>query len=526
MSTDFEIKPDVIYHNELEGQYAETHVDDLANVKGQYVVDNDAQGYVDPTLHVSEAESKRLRRRIDRRILPLLCLAYLCQALDKGTLGTASIMGWQADVGAVGQDYSLTGTLLWCGIVLGEPFANQAVRRFPLGKLLSGGIFIWSALLLGLTFSLSIPPVFAIRFLLGFFESLVGPCLLAITVQWYLREEQAFVSSIWQCMLGVSSAISALLGFGFYHVENKHAGLYGWQWMSLAIALFSFISSIILFFLMPDSPTRTRWANEHDKTLFVERVRSNNQGLKHKEFKSAQAIEAAKDPYTYLLFFLALFNTLVVGGINTFSSLLINKAFGFDVLQSQLLSIPLGTMTVLMYMLMAYLITKTRQTLYCMIGFCIPNIAGTITLLCVAPSDKSKGGLIVAFYIMQCFQACNPAIFLMLSRNSAGQTKKSITYAVTYVGWAGGNAVAPQIFQSVWAPRYIHSLEIHIALYGCFIITCLITRLLLVRRNKQKTLAQSHDNSETLGSGVTPYANLHAFEDLTDLENPDFRYSL
>jgi hypothetical protein len=44
--------------------------------------------------------------------------------------------------------------------------------------------------------------------------------------------------------------------------------------------------------------------------------------------------------------------------------------------------------------------------------------------------------------MMHAFMACNPAIFSLLSRNSAGQTKKSITYAVTYMAWAGGNAIS------------------------------------------------------------------------------------
>jgi hypothetical protein len=35
-------------------------------------------------------------------------------------------------------------------------------------------------------------------------------------------------------------------------------------------------------------------------------------------------------------------STLVVGGIGTFSNLLINSAFGFDVRQSQLLGMPQG----------------------------------------------------------------------------------------------------------------------------------------------------------------------------------------
>jgi hypothetical protein len=40
-------------------------------------------------------------------------------------------------------------------------------------------------------------------------------------------------------------------------------------------------------------------------------------------------------------------STLVVGGINTFSQLLINKAFGFTAAQSQLLNMPLGVMSIL-----------------------------------------------------------------------------------------------------------------------------------------------------------------------------------
>jgi hypothetical protein len=44
-----------------------------------------------------------------------------------------------------------------------------------------------------------------------------------------------------------------------------------------------------------------------------------------------------------------LFQTLVVGGVNTFNSLLINQAFGFSTSQSQLLSLPLNVFQVILY---------------------------------------------------------------------------------------------------------------------------------------------------------------------------------
>jgi len=40
-----------------------------------------------------------------------------------------SIMGWIDDVGAVGQDYALTGTFLWIGIMAGEPIVSSLVVK-------------------------------------------------------------------------------------------------------------------------------------------------------------------------------------------------------------------------------------------------------------------------------------------------------------------------------------------------------------------------------------------------------------
>lgn len=55
----------------------------------------------------------------------------------------------------------------------------------------------------------------------------------------------------------------------------------------------------------------------------------------------------------------------------------------------------------------SWFIKKTNETCLCMVGFTIPNIAGTIVLLTVEQSNKTKGGLVAAFYIMQLFGAVN-----------------------------------------------------------------------------------------------------------------------
>jgi len=481
------------------------------------VVDELAADYIDPTIVITPEENLRLRRKAYKYLLPVMCVAYVTQSLDKGTLGSASIMGWQADVHAVGQDYALTSTFLYVGIIAGEPVVNQLIRRLPVAKILGISMVVWSGLLFGITFSLKVAPVFVLRTLLGFFESSFNPCLVAITVQWFLAEEQAMITTVWQLMFVLANFVASLLAFGFYQIHGaqgiKTKGLYTWQWMTLCISLISSIASAIVLLFLPDSPVQAKWATADEKVKYVERVRRNDQGLKQKVWRQEQAMEVLRDPLPWLLFMMIFCETLVVGGLNTFNSLLINKAFGFSVSDSQLLGLPLAVFQGLLYVLIGWLGTKTRQTVLCMIGYICVNIIGTIVLLTVAPNSHNKGGLLFTFYLMQCCQAVSPSMWSMLSRNVAGQTKKSICYAIFFIGWAGGNAIGPQIFQAKWAPRYLNSLYIHLGIYVAFIVDVLILRYIMIKRNRTRDNELRENHHE------------HAFDDMTDLENREFRYS-
>jgi len=49
-------------------------------------------------VHISEEENKRLKRMIDRRVLPIMVITYFLQSLDKGTMSATSIMGIRDDI--------------------------------------------------------------------------------------------------------------------------------------------------------------------------------------------------------------------------------------------------------------------------------------------------------------------------------------------------------------------------------------------------------------------------------------------
>lgn len=61
-------------------------------------VDDEVAKYAsDVNVVIDPATSNRLRKMIDRRVLVIMILTYFIQALDKGTMSFASIMGIRKD---------------------------------------------------------------------------------------------------------------------------------------------------------------------------------------------------------------------------------------------------------------------------------------------------------------------------------------------------------------------------------------------------------------------------------------------
>ena len=63
------------------------------------------------------AESKRVLRKVDLRVVPILFLIYLLQYLDKNGINYASVYGLQKGTHLHGQDYSWLGSIFYFGML-------------------------------------------------------------------------------------------------------------------------------------------------------------------------------------------------------------------------------------------------------------------------------------------------------------------------------------------------------------------------------------------------------------------------
>ncbi|KAF9890628.1 hypothetical protein FE257_005759 [Aspergillus nanangensis] len=416
---------------------------------------------------IDKATNRRLLWMISRRILVIQVITYFCQSLDKGVLNYASIMGIKTDAKLVGQEYSWLGTILYIGILVGEYPQNLLLQKLPLAKTLAVNVFIWG------------------------------------------REEQSVLNSIWYCMSGVQLMIGGLLAFGVSHFTD--GPIKNWQLFFLVLGLFTCAWSFCIGILLPDSPMSAKCFSDADRKLMIERVRHNETGIENKEYKKYQIIETIQDPFVWCCVLLITIANLVIGGLGVFSNLIIQQ-FGFSILQTQLLNIAQGAWSILVMIGSGWACERFQQTCFIMILYAIPAIIGTIVMLVVTPTSSNAGGMLIAFYCTQFFPAQGNMIISLITRNIAGQTKKGFTMTMVFIGWSVGNLIAPQIFQDSDAPRYLHGFLAHIVVYAVYVCLVIATRFVLMARNRAKTQPGGEISHDL------------AFQDLTDRENPNFRY--
>jgi len=126
-------------------------------------------------LTIDEATNRRLVRKIDLNLLPVMCIVYGLNYLDKTTISYASIMGFKTDTNLHGNDYSWVSSMFYFGYIAFEYPTNRLLQMLPIGKFSAAAIVAWGTTLCCMAAVNSYGSALAVRFILGVCESAVTP---------------------------------------------------------------------------------------------------------------------------------------------------------------------------------------------------------------------------------------------------------------------------------------------------------------------------------------------------------------
>ncbi|OAG07511.1 MFS general substrate transporter [Paraphaeosphaeria sporulosa] len=486
-----------------------------------------------------EALAKRVLRKIDWRLIPLMFITYNLNFMDKTILSSASVFGLREDTGLVGQQYSWVSSIFYFGYFFWEYPTSYLIPRLPVAKYMAVNTFIWGAVVAVTAACTSYGGLITVRFLLGVAEATITPAFMFITSTWYTRDEIPTRTGYWFAGNSIGGLIASFLAFGIGHITDSLAP---WQWMYIVLGVLTFVWGIPLLLFLPDSIEKASFLTEEERKFAADRVVISGTGhTANAGYKLDQVIECLIDPKTWLIFSMSLLTQIPNGGTQNFGNIVL-KSFGFTSLQSTLLVIPASVISAGTIAGTGWIAGRFRQ-LNCLLIICvvIPAVVGS-SLIYVRPRT-SPGVQLFGYFLMSTGPGGIPLLMSLVGANYKGVTKKMTMTALLFIAYCAGNIAGPQFFRTKDAPHY------NLAFRAILVCYCLVVGLAIVLRCYLQWMNAKREREEGVkgsagaggvvaggkmadeddrGAAAAAQIELRAedYDDVTDWKTFGFRYRL
>ncbi|KAH7129205.1 major facilitator superfamily domain-containing protein [Dactylonectria macrodidyma] len=454
--------------------------------------------------------NRKVLKKIDQFLMPLLLVSYMLQFLDKQSLNFASIMGIIDDLNLVGSRYSWCSSVFYFGYLAFSYPASFLMVRLPLGKYLAGTSLAWAIILVCHAAVQDFKGLLIVRFFLGAAEASISPGFSLITGMWYKREEQPLRHGIWFLGNAIATMFGGLLAFGISHIGGTFDT---WRWLFIIFGLITLVWAVVLVIFLPDTPEKARFLDETQRIEAVDRIRSNHTGMKSNIFKWEQVREVVTDRNVLLLMLFQFTFSIPNGAHTTFSSLVM-AGFGFTRFQVYLLNMPMGAILAFFLIVSSYLCSRFNgyRTI----------VGSSLSLISLVGSilvryGPNQGSRLFGLWLFVAFAAGFPICLSMISSNVAGFTKKSVASAMMFMAYTAGNIIGPFLFFPREAPEYASGFLATTICFGIATVTMLVLRVSLIMENRRRDRLQE-------SSASTQYQQDDEISDETDGKNMNFRY--
>lgn len=240
--------------SDIEKEQVRDDVNEASSVIGSSDVDeafNAALASKD--LAVTEEINRKLLRKIDLYIQPVIWMLYALQYMDKVTNNYAGVMGIQQDLNLAPNEFAWLGTAFYLAYLGGEFPIAQMLQRLPYVKTLSTCIVIWGVVLCAHAGVSNGAGIITARVFLGIFESSITPGFVILTSQWYRKEEHFARIAYWFSCNGLGQILGGSIAYGLAHHAESYS-IESWKILFVITGLMSILFGVLFYFYIPDSP--------------------------------------------------------------------------------------------------------------------------------------------------------------------------------------------------------------------------------------------------------------------------------
>ncbi|KAL4783371.1 major facilitator superfamily domain-containing protein [Aspergillus varians] len=404
-----------------------------------------------PVYGIDEAHQKRVMRRIDFRLLPILGIMYSISLIDRTNLGLAYVAGMEEDLGLnIGTRYTIVVMVFFVTYIIFEIPSNLILPKAGAANWLAFLGVSFGAIMIGMGFTYSWQTMTVCRALLGIMEAGFLPGCTYLITCWYKRFEVGKRLAAFWLMSVVLNAFAAIFAYALTLLGGTH-GLNGWRWIFIIEGAITVGVCAFGWFIIIDFPTKADgFLSPEEKKFVIDRINNDRGDADEDSLTAAKILHHLKDWKLYFWGFNLMASTLPGYAYSYFKTIIL-KGMGFSENQSQLLSAPPYILAAAATYFSGWL-TDRYQIRGPVIA--VHQLLTAVGMLITAYAKSHAVQYFGVFLGVGFLQFCIPGVLAYQANNITSHSKRSVASATCLIGGGVGGIIASVTFKSSESPYY------------------------------------------------------------------------
>ncbi|KAI1492439.1 MFS transporter [Biscogniauxia mediterranea] len=501
-------KEEIAHHKEVIEEATKKHgIDEEQVAMFRQFMDADADWH--------QRMTKKLMRKVDIHLLPLLILMYLLNFLDRNNLSQARLGSLEEDLGMTGTDFNLATSILFVGYLLMQLPSNLLLTRLRPSLYLGVAMTIWGTISAAQAATHSFSGLIVCRFFLGFAEAPFFPGAVFLMSSWYTRAELAHRIAWFYSGCALANAFGGLIGAGVLGNLSGAHGIAGWRWLFIIEGSITIGSAIAAACVLPDYPGTTKWLTAEERAYAQWRLieDTGEADLAGSITIKEGVMMALRDPRLYL-FTLLQHASLLSQTFQYFFPTIV-KTLGYGSVETLLITAPVWIGTFLVSLVVTYTSGRFADRSIHIISLMFISVAGNIIVV----STLNPAARFFAMFLMPMGAVSAYQIILTWVANSFPRplVKRSACISIANMIGNCANIYGSYMYPSSDGPRYLAGGSATAVIAFVVALLAIVVRLVLQRKNKKLEEAEDIESDGRV-------ANLH--EDDGETGAVGFRYIL
>lgn len=441
-----------------------------------------------------EINERRLIRKIDLHVIPIVVLFYFLSFLDRTNIGNARLDGLTIDLNLSDYQYRIALTILYIPYILAEIPSNLLLKKIGPNYWLPSLVTIWGIVSTLEGIVKNAQGLWADRFFLGLTEGGILPGIILYMSGWYKPHELQFRIGLFWSASSVAGAFAGLLAAAIGLMKNV-GGLHGWSWIFILEGIITVIVGILGFFIMPKSISTAKFLTIEEKKFTTERLTIALKGHDEdqEKFNWNEVLSVFTNFHTYPLLIFSFCSGMSVYSVAYFLPTILSN-FGYSLWITQLLTVPPYVFSLILTIICSIWSDRIGQRSPFIIFPHLLGIAGVAILYTCTRDGRGIGPRYFAiFLVVGGIYSAVPSFLAWSSNSFAPHYRRATALGCMIFMTNSGGLASTWLFRTADSPVYTKGYIVILTLLSLGTIASCILRYYFIYVNKQRRQNNTND---------------------------------